>query len=286
MDIILYNFRQYEVRATVIDGEYWFIGKDVAEALEYKRPNDAVAQHVDEEDKKSTTVKHRNASGGSKTTIINESGLYSLTLSSKKESAKPFKRWITSDLLPTLRKTGRYEIKPAEPKHNIPQTYAAALRAAANEADRADEAERKLEYKTKQLEAAQPAVEFVQRSVNTEGTFSFDEAAKMLGLKNPEGKVIGRNLLIQGLHEMGVLTKTGRHNVPMQEHIKAGRFVVKYSLYDDGYGSEFSTPMTRVTSKGVYWIRQKCIAAGCRPFTESVQFTMALYPAPQSPHPD
>ena len=99
-----------QIRTCMVDGETYFVGKDVASALGYKRPEDAMAQHVEVED----SVKHRVLDKNGKnriTTFINESGLYSLILSSKLESAKRFKRWVTSEVLPAIRKNGRYELE-------------------------------------------------------------------------------------------------------------------------------------------------------------------------------
>ena len=95
-----------KVRTLMINGEPWAVGRDVAEALGYKNPRQAVIDHVDPEDK---GVAKRDTIGGNQdTAIINESGLYSLILSSKLPKAKEFKRWITSEVLPALRKTGHY----------------------------------------------------------------------------------------------------------------------------------------------------------------------------------
>ena len=92
------------------DGAVWFVAKDVAEILGYKNPRQAVASHVDKEDK--NTVQIQDGIGNPAKTIINESGLYSLVLSSKLPKAKAFKRWVTSEVLPSIRKTGKYEIIP------------------------------------------------------------------------------------------------------------------------------------------------------------------------------
>lgn len=99
-----------EIRTTVIDGEPWFVGKDVATALGYSNTRDALSKHVDDEDK--NTVAFRDGiQGNPNQTVINESGLYSLVLSSKLPTAKKFKRWVTSEVLPTIRKTGSYSMK-------------------------------------------------------------------------------------------------------------------------------------------------------------------------------
>ena len=95
-----------EIRTMVINEEPWFVGKDIAEKLGYSNPRDAIRKHVDTDDK--GVSKCDTLGGSQKLTIINESGLYSLILSSKLESAKRFKRWVTSEVLPTIRKTGGY----------------------------------------------------------------------------------------------------------------------------------------------------------------------------------
>lgn len=99
-----------EVRTTVIDGEPWFAGADVAKALGYSNVRDAIAKHVDDEDKNTVAIRD-GIKGNPNKTIINESGLYSLVLSSKLPTAKKFKRWVTSEVLPAIRKTGGYSMK-------------------------------------------------------------------------------------------------------------------------------------------------------------------------------
>ena len=96
-----------EVRTLSIDGEPWFVGKDVADILGYTNPRDALAKHVDDEDKNTVAICD-GTPGNPNTTVINESGLYSLVLSSKLPTAKKFKRWVTSEVLPAIRKHGGY----------------------------------------------------------------------------------------------------------------------------------------------------------------------------------
>jgi anti-repressor protein len=97
-----------EIRTVVIDDEPWFVGKDVADALGYSNSRDAFVRHVDDEDKTSVVIPDVGSNYKSKSTLINESGLYSLVLSSKLPTAKKFKRWVTSEVLPAIRKTGGY----------------------------------------------------------------------------------------------------------------------------------------------------------------------------------
>ena len=100
-----------QIRTCMVGGETYFVGKDVASALGYKKPENAIAIHVDKEDKTSTLIQGSGSNYKSQAVFINESGLYSLILSSKLESAKRFKRWVTSEVLPAIRKNGRYELE-------------------------------------------------------------------------------------------------------------------------------------------------------------------------------
>ena len=96
------------VRSLTMDGEPWFVGRDVATALGYKKPQNAILSHVDDEDRALAPIQGGCSTGTQQTIIINESGLYSLILSSKLPDAKKFKRWVTSEVLPAIRKTGRF----------------------------------------------------------------------------------------------------------------------------------------------------------------------------------
>ena len=129
----------------VIDGEPWFVGKDVAEALGYERPTDTVRKRVDDEDR--GISKMETPSGKQEMTIINESGLYTLVLGSKLDSAKRFKRWVTSEVLPAIRKTGSY---------NKPMTEAEQIRLLAKGATELYERVDKVETKIETLENDMP----------------------------------------------------------------------------------------------------------------------------------
>ena len=109
MEIQIFKNPQFaEIRVMMKDGEPWFVGKDVAEVLGYKSPSVAICENVDSEDKTTFVISESGSKYKSKTTFINESGLYSLILSSKLPQAKEFKRWVTSEVLPSIRKTGAY----------------------------------------------------------------------------------------------------------------------------------------------------------------------------------
>ena len=109
MEIKIFKNQQFgAIRTMTQDGEPWFVGKDVAELLGYAKPQNAIATHVDDEDKTLAPIQGGCSTGTQNTIIINESGLYSLILSSKLPTAKEFKRWVTSEVLPSIRKTGGY----------------------------------------------------------------------------------------------------------------------------------------------------------------------------------
>ncbi|HDA1710007.1 TPA: ORF6C domain-containing protein [Staphylococcus aureus] len=109
-----FNFEELPVRTLEVDGEPYFVGSDIAKILGYQKPQNAIATHVDLEDKTTTLIQGTGSNYKSNAVIINESGLYSLIFSSKLENAKRFKRWVTSEVLPTLRKTGTYQV-PSDP---------------------------------------------------------------------------------------------------------------------------------------------------------------------------
>ncbi len=104
-----------EIRTVAIDGEPWFVGKDVAEALGYSNTRDALATHVMDEDKNTVVISDGKRRGNPNQVIINESGLYALIFGSKLDSAKRFKHWVTSEVLPQIRRTGTYQ-KPMTPQ--------------------------------------------------------------------------------------------------------------------------------------------------------------------------
>ena len=113
-EVQVFNFETSRVRTLNFEDVIWFVGKDVAETLGYSDLNKAIAMHVDDEDKK-LNDKTSLSFGQRGATLINESGLYSLILSSKQPNAKKFKRWVTSEVLPTIRQTGGYQLAPKDP---------------------------------------------------------------------------------------------------------------------------------------------------------------------------
>lgn len=147
----IFNNEEFgQIRTIAINGEPWFVGKDVAEALGYSNSSKAVSTHVSEEDRILKTIEADSQNGNvvkTQTAFINESGLYSLIFSSKLDSAKKFKRWVTSEVLPTIRKTGSY---------NKPMTEAEQIRLLAKGATELYERVDKVETKIETLENDMP----------------------------------------------------------------------------------------------------------------------------------
>lgn len=140
-ELNVFNFQGNGVREINIDGEPWFVGKDVAEILGYSNSSKALKDHVDEEDKlNNDSLSSLGQRGG---WLVNESGLYGLIISSKMPNAKRFKHWVTSEVLPSIRKTGKYE---AQPKYEVPQSFAEALQLAADQARELDVTRPKANY--------------------------------------------------------------------------------------------------------------------------------------------
>lgn len=229
------------VRTIVKDGEPWFVGKDVAEILGYTKARNAIARHVDDDDKNDAPF--QGVLGGKQTmTIINESGLYSLILGSKLPKAKTFKRWVTSEVLPTIRKTGGYVAND----EMFINTYLPNADAQTRELFRLNLSTiRQLNNK---IEQDKPLVDFASHIQTSEDCISMNDMAK-LATKN--GIKIGRTRLFNFLREKKVLgCKDGHKNMPYQRYIDTQPwFQLKESSYiQNGAVRIGLTPM--VTPKG------------------------------------
>lgn len=178
-----------KIRIEVIDGEVWFIGKDIAEALGYANPKNAVPKYVDKEDKLSTQIEY--AGQRRKVTLINESGLYALIFSSKLEKAKDFKRWVTSEVLPSIRKTGSY---------TIPMTIDQQVQIVAQGQVQLREI---VEKQTEEIENLQVTVEDLQEQINVIGAYQNSYKYKELTTA-----ISSRNVSIVGTsisHSLGTI---------------------------------------------------------------------------------
>ena len=200
--IQIFNNAEFgEIRSMEIGGEPWFVGKDVATALGYAKPENAVSNHVDSEDKTSTLIQGSGSNYKSKAIIINESGLYSLILGSKLDGAKRFKRWVTSEVLPAIRKTGAYatdskaaEIKMRELRVKEMNAQARLLNAETRRL-KILQAERGLSQVAIDTAAVKAAEEITGQDLGeylpkTEKTYSASEVGNALGISaNKVGKI-------------------------------------------------------------------------------------------------
>ncbi len=239
-----------KVRTVLIDGEPWFVGKDVAEILCYKETAKAIREHVDEDDK---GVSEMDTPGGiQKVVIINESGLYSLILSSKLESSKKFKKWVTSEVLPSLRKTGTYSMEQLSKDFYIPQTYADALILAGNLQKRVQEQHERIKEQKKVIEVQKPKVEFYDTVTKSETTFDMAEVAKVLKIPN-----MGSVKLFEFLREHNILSNNKSNwNEPYQTYVNSGYFKIVEVKSEDKHGNVHVNKKTVVFQKGVDFIRK------------------------------
>lgn len=230
-----------EVRSLVINDEPWFVGKDVAENLGYRNGSRDINRHVDEEDRMGYRI--GTPSRGEQTmTIINESGLYSLVLSSKLPSAKKFKRWVTSEVLPALRKTGQYQVKELSGQ----ELMAKAL----------IEAQSVLAAKDKQIEEMKPKVVFADAVATSHTSILVGELAKIL---KQNGIDMGQKRLFAWLRENGYLIKRKGtdYNMPTQKAMDLGLFEIKEGSYVNGSGVNITTKTPKVTGKGQQYFINK-----------------------------
>lgn len=241
-ELQLFSFENHEVRSLSINNEPYFVGKDVAEILGYKNPRDAISKHVDEDDKLDGVAIHDSIGREQKPVFINESGLYSLVLSSKLPSAKKFKRWVTSEVLPTLRKTGQYKVKELTGQ----ELMAKAL----------IEAQNVLAAKDKQIEEMKPKVVFADAVATSHTSILVGELAKIL---KQNGIDMGQKRLFAWLREKGYLIKRQGtdYNMPTQKAMDLGLFEIKEGSYVNGSGVNITTKTPKITGKGQQYFINK-----------------------------
>lgn len=243
-----------QIRTIQQNGEPWFVGKDVADILGYQNGSRDVNRHVDEDDRQNYQNGTFESNRG--LTIINESGLYSLILSSKMPKAKEFKRWVTSEVIPAIRKTGGY-IAGSENMTDA-ELMAKAVLVAQSTIQQRDQRIKELES---DVAAAKPKVLFADAVSASDSTILIGDLAKIL---KQNGYNTGQKRLFQWLRENGYLIKRrgADYNSPTQSAMEMGLFAVKEStvICPDGHTKVNKT--TKVTGKGqVYFINR---LAPCR----------------------
>ena len=239
-------FNDQQVRTVVRDGEPWFVGKDVAIVLGYGNTKDALLSHIDEEDR-AILQRSENATfeiPNRGLTIINESGLYSLIVSSKLPTAKDFKRWVTSEVLPTIRKHGAYMDTDIIEKSLADPDFLIQLATTLKE-----EKQRRMEAEAK-IAADEHKVDFYNAVGSTSATLTVERFAKLVTEKL--GIQTGRNRMFQWLRKNGFLQA---NNMPYQRYINNGWFKT-YEVIKAGH--VFTVPS--ITGKGQQKLFEKFAA--------------------------
>lgn len=243
-----FNFEELPVRTLTVDKEPYFVGKDVARILGYKRTADAIRDHVELEDK--GVGKIQTPGGMQNVTIINESGLYSLIFSSKLESAKRFKRWVTSEVLPAIRKHGIYATDNViENILNNPDYIINVL----TEYKKEKEHNLVLEQQVKENK---PKVLFADSVAGSDNSILVGELAKLL---KQNGVDVGQNRLFKWLRNNGYLIKKSgeSYNLPTQKSMDLEILDIKKRVINNPDGSSKITRTPKVTGKGQQYFINK-----------------------------
>lgn len=243
-ELQIFNNEEFgNIRTVTIDNEPWFVGKDVAEALGYAEPRSAVSKKVEECDR--GVAEMETPSGKQKMTTINESGLYALIFGSKLESAKRFKYWVTSEVLPSIRKTGGYDMKQPQGK----ELLALAVL----------EAQKTIEEQTAQIEEMKPHAILGQAITTANTSILVGDLAKIL---RQNGVDIGAQRLFGWMRENGYLIKRkgSDWNLPTQKSMDMGLFEIKESVHIDGNGCNKISRTPKVAGKGQQYFINKFLS--------------------------
>lgn len=271
-DLKIFKNKEFgEIRIVEQNGEPWFVGKDVADVLGYVNTAKAVREHVDLEDKGVTEMD--TPGGQQQITIINESGLYALILSSKLPTAKAFKRWVTSEVLPAIRRQGGYVTDEVLKRTLDDPDYMIKLlqnmkedREARMRAER-DVRSAKIVVEAQQaiIEENKPKVAFFDVYSRCKGSILVGEMAKMLvqaGVKTVtvlgEVKKMGQNNLFAWLRENHYLGIRGDYyNKPTQRATELNIFEIKNTVRTDYYGNVIPCPVVKINAKGQQYFVEK-----------------------------
>lgn len=232
------------VRGLEIDGQSWLVGKDVTGILGYSNSSKALKDHVDEEDKlNNKSLSSLGQRGG---WLINESGLYSLILRSDMPNAKKFKRWVTSEVLPTIRKTGGYVDNEEEFIKNYFPSFSEEVKQAMvlDLKHQNEKIQKELEEKNR----------FINQIAVSQNSLKVEDVAQ---LASKDGIKIGRNRLWAKLREWGLIKQNSKYD-PKQKYIDNGYFEVVEGARET-YKGIFTYKTTKVTGKGQVYIINKLI---------------------------
>ncbi len=255
-DLKIFSNKEFGEIRTIIDehSEPWFVGKDVAKALGFANTRDAIRTHVFEEDKGVDLVD--TLGGRQKMTMVNESGLYALVFGSQLEDAKKFKHWVTSEVLPAIRKHGAYMTDGVIERTLSDPDYLIML------ATNLKEEKAKRALAEAQNEKNKPKVLFADTVSASNRSCLMGELAKMISQEairtGKTDKKIGQNKLFAWMRNNGYLCKSGeRKNQPLQTYVEQGLFEMKKGSYVDSKGANVITTTTKITGKGqIYFVNK------------------------------
>lgn len=255
-ELKIFENNQFGKIRTIIDNDKqpWFVGKDITDVLEYRNGSRDINRHVDELDRRKEMVNDGNQL--KETILVNESGLYSLIFSSKMGKAKEFKRWVTSEVLPTIRKHGAYMSEEVIEKTLSDPDY--LIRLATNLKE--ERAKRMLAEA--EVTRNKPKVLFADTVAASQNSCLVGELAKLISqeaIRSGRADVkIGQNKLFAWLRNEGYLCKSGeRKNQPRQQYIDQGLFEIKKGSYVDSNGALINTSTPKVTGKGqIYFVNK------------------------------
>ena len=232
-----------QIRTVQLNNETYFVGKDIADKLGYQNGSRDINRHVADEDKLSTQIEY--AGQRREVTVINESGLYALILGSKLESAKRFKHWVTSEVLPSIRKHGVYAVDELLDDPELAIKAFTALK----------EERQKNKLLQKENETMKPKALFADAVSASKTSILVGDLAKLIC---QNGVQIGQKRLFDWLRENGYLIKSGTSkNMPTQRYLEQGLFEIKESNVVNPDGSVRITKTTKITGKGqVYFINK------------------------------
>lgn len=227
-EVSIFNFENQNVRTVNIDNEIWFVASDVTKILGYTNGRKAIDDHC----LKGVTKKYTllTKGGNQELTIINESGIYQLILASRMPNAEKFKDWVTSQILPSIRKTGSYSVSPKK-ELSIEEMTLLVMQ----------NLQTKIADQQKQLEEQRPKVEFAEKISNTKNAVSIGDFAKVIGW--------GPNNLFQWLRDKKYLMSS---NIPYQTYIDCGYFKVIEFVLDKKNEAKFKTLITGKGQESLY----------------------------------
>lgn len=254
-EIKIFNSPQFgEIRTIEVSGQPYFVGNDVALALGYAKPRNAIMQHVDNEDALKRGIPD-NQGFTQETTLINESGVYSLVFSSKLPTAKAFKKWVTSEVLPTIRKTGGYLATKQDdtPEEIMARALTIAQATLAKREERlkqleaqAEQQQVTIEIQTEEIKKAAPKVSYYDNHLQSVNTQTSTQAAKQIGMDAEK--------LHKKLKEIGIIYRQSGQWILHAPYSTWGMHSTRTQTYTRSDGSTGTSVYTVWTTKGVRFI--------------------------------